>query len=306
MCKQVGEYIWYNYYVKSKKDKYAMKDLNKISIEDLGKGSKIKLEPCDVEHDMYWRVAIDVLETIQKNNEQGQPTVMVVPYGPLGPYSRLVYLINKYRVSLKNCVFINMDEYLTDDKKYIDNLDPLSFRGGMDRIFYSKIDEELNIPSENRYFPDPENPEKVMEIIKKYGKLDLVFGGVGINGHYAFNEPPKDNEDCSNLEFMNRPTRVLEVSLETRTVNAVMNCGGDIDQIPKYCITVGMKEIFMAKKIIMCQPRDWNAGALRKILHGEPTSKVPCSLFQNHNNAVLYATTVAMQPTKPEIRVYNK
>ena len=45
---------------------------------------------------------------------------MVVPYGPLGPYSRLVYLVNKYRVSLKNCTFINMDEYLTDDKKQIE------------------------------------------------------------------------------------------------------------------------------------------------------------------------------------------
>ena len=43
---------------------------------------------------------------IQENNRKGEPTVMVVPYGPLGPYSRLVYLVNKYRVSLKNCVFI--------------------------------------------------------------------------------------------------------------------------------------------------------------------------------------------------------
>lgn len=283
-----------------------MKDLNSIKIEDLGKGSNIKLEVCDVEHDMYWRVAIDVLEVIEENNKKGEPTVMVVPYGPLGPYSRIVYLVNKYRVSLKNCVFINMDEYLNDDKKYIGKDDPLSFRGGMDRIFYSQIDEELNVPVKNRYFPDPEKPNEVMEIINKYGKLDMVFGGVGINGHYAFNEPPLDGEACTNEEFANRQTRVLNVSLETRTVNAFMNCGGDIDQIPKYCITVGMKEMMMAKKVIMCQPRDWNAGALRKILHGDPTAKVPCSLFQNHPNAVLYATRVAMQPTKPEIRVYNK
>lgn len=283
-----------------------MEDLNKIRIEDLGKGSNIKLEVCDVEHDMYWKVAIAVLEVIEENNKKGEPTVMVVPYGPLGPYSRIVYLVNKYRVSLKNCVFINMDEYLTDDKKYIDKADPLSFRGGMDRIFYSKIDPELNVLPENRYFPDPENPGKVMEIINKYGKLDMVFGGVGINGHYAFNEPPKAGEVCSNEDFLNRPTRVLEVAHETRTVNSFMNCGGDIDQIPKYCITVGMKEIFMAKKIIMCQPRDWNAGASRKILHGEPTAKVPCSLFQAHKDATLFATREALLPTKPEIRVYNK
>ncbi len=255
---------------------------------------------------MYWRVAIAVLETIKENNEKGEPTVMVVPYGPLGPYSRLVYLVNKYRVSLKNCVFINMDEYLTDDKQYIAKDDPLSFRGGMDRIFYSKIDDELNVLPENRLFPEPGNEGKVMEIIEKYGKLDMVFGGVGINGHYAFNEPPLDGEECSNEEFANRPTRVLAVSLETRTINAFMNAGGDIDQIPKYCITVGMKEMMMARKVIMCQPRDWNAGVSRKILHGTPTAKVPCTLFQSHPDATLFATREALQPTKPEIRVYNK
>ena len=59
-------------------------------------------------------------------------------------------------------------------------------------------------------------------------------------------------------------------------------------------------------KVIMCQPRDWNAGAFRKILHGEPTPFVPSSLFQLHPNATLYATNEAMRPTKPEIRVYNK
>lgn len=56
----------------------------------------------------------------------------------------------------------------------------------------------------------------------------------------------------------------------------------------------------------MCQPRDWNAGAFRKILHGEPTPFVPSSLFQLHPNATLYATNETMRPTKPEIRVYNK
>ena len=56
------------------------------------------------------------------------------------------------KICLKNCIFINMDEYLTDDKEYIDINHPLSFRGGMDRIFYSQIDDELNVLPENRYF----------------------------------------------------------------------------------------------------------------------------------------------------------
>ena len=54
---------------------------------------------------------------------------------------------------------------------------------------------------ENRYFPDPENPDIVLQLIEKYGAPDMVFGGVGINGHYAFNEPPYGDEVCSNEEF---------------------------------------------------------------------------------------------------------
>ena len=270
-------------------------EYNSLPKSEVGKGSRIVLDRCDTEHDLYWKMAIEVLEVIQENNKKGKPTVMVVPYGPLGPYSRLVYLINKYRVSLKNCVFINMDEYIGEDGQYIDYNSPLSFRGGMDRIFYGLIDEELNVLPENRFFPEPGNEGKVM-----------AWGGVGINGHFAFNEPPEPGEVCSNEEFLNRATRVLPISRETKTINCFMNCGGDLDGIPKLCITVGMKEMFKAKKVRMCMPRDWNAGALRKILHGDITASVPCSLFRLHPDAKLYAADVALNSPIPEIRIYNK
>ena len=92
-----------------------MEHYNLIKPEDLGKGSSIKLDVSVAEVDIYWKVAIEVLETIEENNKKGEPTVMVVPYGPIGPYSRLVHLINKYRISLKNCIFMNMDEYMENE-----------------------------------------------------------------------------------------------------------------------------------------------------------------------------------------------
>lgn len=283
-----------------------MENYNLIAPEDLGKGSSIKLDVSQAEVDIYWKVAIEVLETIRANNEKGEPTVMIVPYGPLGPYFRMSELINKYRISLKNCVFINMDEYLKSPDTYIDYDDPLCFRSGMDRIFYSQVDEELNVLPENRIFPEPGNEGRIWDIIQKYGKLDLVFGGVGINGHYAFNEPPEPGETVSNEEFLARPTRVLKISRETKTINAYMNCGADLEAIPDHCITVGMKEIYSAKRIIMIMPRDWNAGALRKILHGEITAHVPCSLFRTHPDASIYTIREATACPIPEIRVYNK
>lgn len=283
-----------------------MQDINLIPPEKLGEGSNIRLSVCEHEVDMYWKVAIEVLEVVAENNRKGEPTVMIVPYGPVGPYARIAELVNKYRISLKNCVFINMDEYLNEDGTYIDYNHPLSFRGGMDRMFYSLVDEELNVLQENRIFPNPQNTGRVMEIIEKYGKLDMVFGGVGINGHYAFNEPPEAGENVTPEQFAERPTRALKIARETRTINAFMNTGANIEAIPADCVTVGMKEILRAKKVRMCMPRDWNAAALRKILHGPMTSSVPCTLFQNHPDAMIYAARVATACPVAEIRVYNK
>ena len=250
---------------------------------------------------------MDVLSVIAENNKRGEKTLMIVPYGPLGPYSRLVYLVNKHRISLRICIFMNMDEYLTDDGEYISKDDPLSFRGGMDRIFYSQIDEELNVLPENRYFPDPKDPDVLTRLIEQVGKLDMAWGGVGINGHFAFNEPPEPGEACTNEEFLARKTRALPISRETKTINCFMNCGGDLDGIPKLCVTVGMQEMFRARRVRMCMPRDWNAGALRKVLHGPIDCHVPCSLFRNHPDATLYAARVATEAkVVPEIRIYNK
>ena len=284
-----------------------MLDYRTIPASELGKGSHIKLDLCETEVDLYWKMANEVAGIIEANNAKGEETVMIVPYGPLGPYSRLVSLILERRISLKNCVFLNMDEYLDKDAKYLPKSDPLSFRGGMDRIFYGLIPEDLNVRPENRIFPEPGNEGKILETIEAHGKLDMCWGGVGITGHIAFNEPPEPGEVCTDEEFLNRPTRVLKLARETKTINAYMNAGADLDAIPDLCITVGMKEIFMADKVRMCMPRDWNAAMLRKALHGPVSCHVPVSLFQRHPDAKIYAIRLAAEtPVIPEIRVYNK
>ncbi len=282
-------------------------DYRMIPAEDLGKGSHIQVELCETEIDLYWKMAMEVAELIETNNARGEETVMIVPYGPVGPYARLVYLVNRNRISLKNCWFINMDEYLDENGRELPVTHPLSFHGGMDRVFYSQIDPELSIPKAQRIFPEPGNEGRILELIRERQKLDMCWGGVGITGHIAFNEPPEPGERCTDEEFLNRPTRVLKLARETRTINAYMNAGADLDGIPDTCITVGMKEIFMARKVRMCMPRDWNAAMLRKALHGPVSCHVPCSLFQRHPDARIYATQEAANtPVVPMTRVYNK
>ena len=78
-----------------------MENYNLIPPEKLGEGSSIKLDVSVAEVDIYWKVAISVLEVIAENNRKGEPTVMVVPYGPLGPYFRLSYLVNNELYSEK-------------------------------------------------------------------------------------------------------------------------------------------------------------------------------------------------------------
>lgn len=284
-----------------------MKDYRTIPAAELGKGSHIKVDISETEVDLYWKVANEVSALIEANNAKGEETVMIIPYGPIGPYSRWVELINQRRISLKKCFFINMDEYLTDDENYLPKTDPLSFRGGMDRIFYGRIPAALNVPASQRYFPEPKHPGKVWEIIQQHGKLDMCWGGCGITGHIAFNEPPEPGEACTNQEFLERPTRVLKIARETKTINAYMNAGADLDAIPQKCITVGMKEINFAKKIRICMPRDWNAACLRKALHGPVTCKIPVSLFQSHPDTLIYTTMEAATTSViPAIRIYNK
>lgn len=281
-------------------------DYRTIPAKELGAGSRIKVELCENEVDLYWKMAMEFTESIEANNLKGEETVMIIPYGPIGPYSRFVYLVNKNRISMKNCWFINMDEYLDDNGKYLPVTHPLSFRGGMDRVLYSQVDPELNVPKAQRFFPEPGDEGRVLALIREHGKLDMCWGGVGITGHIAFNEPPEPGEACTDEEFLERPTRILKLARETRTINAYMNAGADLDGIPGTCITVGMKEIFMARKVRMCMPRDWNAAMLRKALHGPVSCRVPCSLFQRHPDAKIYSTMEAANtPVVPETRIYN-
>ena len=131
-------------------------------------------------------------DAIRANNAAGRPTVFICPVGPVGQYPIFVRLVNRERLDLHNCWFFNMDEYLNDDGSYIDEKSPLSFRGFMARNVYGKIDSDLLMAPEQRVFPDPADPERGDELLESLGGPDICFGGIGINGHLAFNEARED------------------------------------------------------------------------------------------------------------------
>ncbi len=269
----------------------------KITREQLGQDSPIALDILYSDEDVFLRMALDMFDVINENNRIGENTVLIVPIGPVKQYRKLATLINRYRLSLKSTYIFNMDEYLDPNGKTLAAEHPLSFKGTMLREFYNLIDGELNVPENQRFFPTPENVGGMYEKMLGFGGVDVCFGGIGINGHVAFNEPPEPGVHMTNEEFTNLPGRVLRISRETRTINSTFSTGGVLSAMPEYCVTLGMKEIIAARKIRLYLARGWQQGIIRRVLHGPCDVSVPASLLQKHPDIkIIICETVAAQP----------
>ena len=249
--------------------------------EQLLASPKIPLVVMEDNTTVFKAIAEEMVAEIKRKNELGETTVFICPVGPVGQYPYFVEKVNAENISLKNVWFINMDEYLTDDKQWIPKEHRLSFRGFMDRTVYTQIKPELVMPEEQRVFPDPNNVTYIPELIEKLGGVDICFGGIGINGHVAFNE---SSDEMSPEEFLQLKTRVLEIAKETRAVNSIGDLNGALDDMPKYCITIGINEISNARKIRLGCFRDWHRSVVRHAAYGEKSAHFPVSLLQGHKD----------------------
>ena len=238
-------------------------------------------------------MAREMADFIKMRNAQGLTTVFILPVGPVGQYPRFVEIVNRERISLKNCWFFNMDEYLDDNKQWISKDHPLSFRGFMDRVVYSKICPELNVPQQQRIFPDPNDPGRISGLIEGLGGVDICFGGIGINGHLAFNEP---EPELSCEAYRALQTRVLAISPETRTANAIGDFGGRLEDMPEWCVTIGFSQIIHARKIRLGVFRDWHRAVVRRAAHGEMIPAFPVSLIAGHPDALIRMTEFVAAP----------
>ena len=265
-------------------------DYFQIPAQDLGKNAKIPVLPLGDSGEIFYELALEMVNTIQDHNARGEKTVFICPVGPVGQYPIFVRLVNRDRVSLKHCWFINMDEYPNDDGTYIDKSSPLSFRGFMERTVYTKVDADLLMPPEQRVFPDPADPGKVDRLIEELGGVDIAFGGIGINGHLAFNEA---QPELTPEQFAALGTRVLTLTPETKTANAIGDRGGAIAAMPNKAVTIGIRQILSARKVRLGVFRDWHRGVVRQAAYGEVSAAFPVTLLQNHPDARIYANAVA-------------
>lgn len=185
---------------------------------------------------------------------------------PIGTYSKLAEWCNKGNLDFSNVTTFNLDEYL--------GLDPAhdqSYRYYMNKNLFNKI----NIKMENTHVPNGKAAnidEECLNYEKKIshlGGISLQLLGIGHNGHIGFNEPD---------EYFSKLTHCVNLSKETIEANS--RFFDNIDMVPKKAITVGMKSIMQAKKIVLIASGEDKKEILKKSLFGPITPKVPASILQ--------------------------
>ncbi len=247
---------------------------------------------------LYAAFAREIAGEIKARNAAGEPTRLILPVGPIGQFPVLVEICNRERISWRNVWTFNMDEYCDWEGRSIPRDHPLSFEGYLRREFFARLDPDLRIPDDHVYFPRIERIDEVSDKIAALGGIDTCYGGIGIHGHVAFNEPPISRFYQVTLEeFRNSRTRVLPLAPETMVMNSIRRVGGNFYTFPPMAITIGMKDILESRRIrLYCDGGDWQKAILRITLLGEVSTHYPATLLQEHPDALITADADTAAP----------
>ncbi|MDR3146983.1 MAG: glucosamine-6-phosphate deaminase [Treponema sp.] len=211
-----------------------------------------------------------------------RPFVLGLPTGstPLGIYRELIRRHREGKISFSRVLTFNMDEYLGLAAGH-----PQSYHSFMWENFFSHIDiPAANVHILNGETRDPEGEcAAYEEAIKAAGGIDLFLGGMGEDGHIAFNEP---------FSSFGSRTRVTILTEDTRAVNARF-FDGDITQVPKAALTVGVGTVMDAREVLVAASGRNKARALRDAVEGAISHRCPLSCLQNHDRATIICDEAA-------------
>ena len=218
-------------------------------------------------------VARAILKAEPKRNS---PFVLGLPTGstPLGMYRVLADLCRKKVISFRNVITFNMDEYVGLPQDH-----PQSYRRFMDEHFFSSIDiPEKHINFLNGNAPDLQAEcERYEEAIRSYEGIDLFVGGIGNDGHIAFNEPGSS---------LTSRTRIKTLAEETRVANSRF-FDNDITTVPTYALTVGVGTVMDAREVLILASGRSKARALMHVVEEGLNHMWTVSAMQMHPRATI-------------------
>ena len=216
------------------------------------------------------------------NPTEKKPFVLGLPTGstPIGTYRELVRLHKEGKISFKNVVTFNMDEYVKIAEDH-----PESYHSFMWNNFFSHIDipkENVNILNGNAEDLEAECARYEAKI-QSYGGIDLFMGGIGPDGHIAFNEPGSS---------LTSRTRVKTLTTDTIIANSRF-FGGDINLVPKRALTVGVGTIMDAKEVLILANGHNKARALAHAIEGSVNHMWTISVLQMHPRGIIVCDDAA-------------
>lgn len=187
---------------------------------------------------------------------------------PIGAYAELIKMYENGDVNFKDVTTVNLDEYcgLTPDNDQ-------SYRYFMNKHLFSKVNvnpEKTNVPSGIAADPEAECV-RYDKLIEDLGGIDLQLLGIGHNGHIGFNEP--DNKYTKETHI---------VKLGESTIEANSRFFASYDDVPKQAITMGIKSIMNAKKVLLIASGKDKQEIVKKAFYGPVTPEVPASILQLH------------------------
>ena len=208
---------------------------------------------------------------------ENRPFVLGLPTGssPIGVYQELVRMNQAGEVSFANVVTFNMDEYLGLPREH----DQSYWYFMHDNLFDHLVDmkpENINIL--NGMAEDPEAEcARYEEKIASYGGIDLFMGGIGVDGHLAFNEP---------FTSLTSRTGVRALTTDTRIVNSRF-FGNDPEKVPAYALSVGIGTVTDSREVLVLINGHNKARALAATVQGGVSQQWTCSALQLHPAAII-------------------
>lgn len=213
-----------------------------------------------------------------------KPFVLGLPTGstPIGTYKELIHLYKRGKVSFENVVTFNMDEYIGIPEDH-----PESYHTFMWTNFF----QHINIKKENVNILNGNAPDLIAECeryeakIASYGGIHLFMGGIGPDGHIAFNEPGSS---------LTSRTRIKSLTTDTIIANSRF-FDHDINKVPKTALTVGVGTVMDSEEVLILANGHTKARALQHAIEGAVNHMWTISVLQMHRKGIIVCDDAATE-----------